>query len=173
VARRRLRAEDSEQLGAGTEALRTPIVPPDEDLDLIDVEHVATQTDPQMGAKKLDSVAPAWNARKLGTISFRSSLARLWLRSGRPQRLSFLLLTSSNSLLLDITLPTYEDFSRSVCFSGYADVSPADALPVHPPDPTPGLRAVQNCQEDAFFMHYAKVLPIRWCQNLHQLNGPG
>jgi hypothetical protein len=89
LTRRRLCAEDPEHLGAGSQALRTSVVPFDKDLELIGVEDVAVQTDPETCAKKLDSIALARDARELDAISLRSSSVRLWMRR-RPHASPFL-----------------------------------------------------------------------------------
>jgi hypothetical protein len=103
LARCRLRAEDPEHLGPGSEALRTSVVPLDEDLEVIGIEHVAAQTDPEVRAKKLDSIALGRDTCELGPTWLRSSEARLRMRR-RPHASPFLspdfLLPSWNWVLL-------------------------------------------------------------------------
>ena len=59
--------EDAEHVRPSPQALGPAVVPLDEDLELIGIEHMAAQTDTETWAKELDPVALARDAGELST----------------------------------------------------------------------------------------------------------
>jgi len=64
---------DPQDLGAGAQALGATVVPFHQDLQLIDVKDLAANADSEAGPKKLDPIAPTWEARELRAICHRVS----------------------------------------------------------------------------------------------------